>query len=185
MPHQFTTSYIKDSIDLFRYYKNLAERAMAQCPDAALFTILDAESNSISVIVKHMSGNMRSRWSDFLTSDGEKPDRNRDTEFEEPPKTRAELLELWERGWKYVFDALQPLTDADVGRTVTIRNEPHSVMQAINRQVAHYSHHIGQILFLAKHLTFTSTGKWQSLSVPRGQSKQFTADVAAGRKSQR
>jgi len=185
MPHQFTTSYIKDSIDLFRYYKNLAERAMAQCPDAALFTILDAESNSISVIVKHMSGNMRSRWSDFLTSDGEKPDRNRDTEFEEPPKTRAELLELWERAWKYVFDALQPLTDADVGRTVTIRNEPHSVMQAINRQVAHYSHHIGQILFLAKHLTFTSTGKWQSLSVPRGQSKQFTADVAAGRKSQR
>jgi len=185
MPHQFTTSYIKDSIDLFRYYKNLAERAMAQCPDAALFTILDAQSNSIAVIVKHMSGNMCSRWSDFLTSDGEKPDRNRDTEFEEPPKTRAELLELWERGWKYVFDALQPLTDADAARTVTIRNEPHSVMQAINRQVAHYSHHIGQILFLAKHLTFTSTGKWQSLSVPRGQSKQFTADVAAGRKSQR
>jgi len=185
MPHQFTTSYVRDSIDLFRYYKSLAERAMAQCPDAALFTTLDAESNSIAVIVKHMSGNMRSRWSDFLTSDGEKPDRNRDTEFEEPPKTRAELLELWERGWKYVFDALQPLTDADAARTVTIRNEPHSVMQAINRQVAHYSHHIGQILFLAKHLTFTLTGKWQSLSVPRGQSKQFTADVAAGRKSQR
>ncbi len=185
MPHQFTTSYIKDSMDLFRYYKNLAERAMAQCPDAALFTTLDGESNSIAIIVKHMSGNMRSRWMDFLTTDGEKPDRNRDTEFEEPPKTRAELLELWERGWKYLFDALQPLSEADVMRTVTIRNEPHSVMQAINRQVAHYSNHIGQILFLAKHLTFTSTGKWQSLSVPRGQSKQFTADVAAGRKSQR
>jgi Protein of unknown function (DUF1572) len=185
MPHQFTTSYIKDSMDLFRYYKNLAERAMAQCPDVALFTALDAESNSIAIIVKHMSGNMRSRWMDFLTTDGEKPDRNRDTEFEEPPKTRAELLELWERGWKYLFDALQPLTDADVTRKVTIRNEPHSVMQAINRQVAHYSNHIGQILFLAKHLTFTSAGKWQSLSVPRGQSKQFTADVTAGRKSQR
>jgi hypothetical protein len=185
MAHQFTTSYVKDSIDLFRYYKNLAERAMAQCPDEALFTTLDAESNSIAIIVKHMSGNMRSRWSDFLTTDGEKPDRNRDTEFEEPPKTRAKLLELWERGWKYVFDALQPLTDADLGRTVTIRNEPHSVMQAINRQMAHYSHHIGQILFLAKHLTFSSTGKWQSLSVPRGRSKQFSADVAAGRKSQR
>ncbi len=185
MPHQLTTSYVKDSIDLFRYYKGLAERAIAQCPDEALFTILDAESNSIAIIVKHMSGNMRSRWRDFLTTDGEKPDRNRDSEFDEPPKTRAELLELWERGWKYLFDALQPLTDADVTRTVTIRNEPHSVMQAINRQVAHYSHHIGQILFLAKHLTFTSTGKWQSLSVPRGQSKQFTADVAAGRKSQR
>ncbi len=158
---------------------------MAQCPDAALFTTLDAESNSIAITVKHMSGNMRSRWMDFLTSDGEKPDRNRDTEFEEPPKTRAELLELWERGWKYLFDALEPLSEADVTRTVTIRNEPHSVMQAINRQVAHYSHHIGQILFLAKHLTFSSMGKWQSLSVPRGQSKQFTADVAAGRKSQR
>ena len=172
-------------MDLFRYYKNLAERAMAQCPDEALFTAIDAESNSIAIIVKHMSGNMHSRWRDFLTSDGEKPDRNRDTEFEEPPKTRAELLKMWERGWKYVFDALQPLTEADIGRTVTIRHEPHSVMQAINRQMAHYSHHIGQILFLAKHLTFASTGKWQSLSVPRGQSKQFTADVAEGRKSQR
>ena len=185
MAHQFTTSYVKDSIDLFRYYKNLAERAMAQCPDEALFTTIDAESNSIAIIVKHMSGNMRSRWRDFLTTDGEKADRNRDTEFEEPPKTRAELMELWERGWKYVFDALQPLTDANMARTVTIRNEAHSVMQAINRQMAHYPHHIGQILFLAKHLTFVSTGKWQSLSVPRGQSKQFSADVAAGRKSQR
>ena len=185
MAHQLTSSYVKDSIDLFRYYKNLAERAMAQCPDEVLFTMIDAESNSIAIIVKHLSGNMRSRWRDFLTSDGEKPDRNRDTEFEEPPKTRAEILELWERGWKYVFDALQPLTEVDLGRTVTIRKEPHSVMQAINRQMAHYSHHIGQILFLAKHLTFTTTGKWQSLSVPRGQSKQFTADVSAGRKSQR
>jgi len=185
MAHQFTTSYVKDSIDLFRYYKNLAERAMAQCPDEALFTTVDDESNSIAIIVKHLAGNMRSRWSDFLTTDGEKPDRNRDTEFEEPPKTRAELQEMWERGWKYLFDALQPLTDADMARTVTIRNEAHSVMQAINRQMAHYPHHIGQILFLAKHLAFVSTGKWQSLSVPRGQSKQFSADVAAGRKSQR
>ena len=185
MPHQFTTSYAKDSIDLFRYYKKLAERAMAQCPDEALFTVLDPESNSIAIIVKHMAGNMRSRWHDFLTTDGEKPDRNRDTEFEDPPKTRAELLALWERGWKYVFDALEPLTEADMARTVTIRTEPHSVMQAINRQIAHYAHHIGQILFLAKHLTTKATGKWDSLSVPRGQSKQFTAEVAAGRKSQR
>jgi hypothetical protein len=185
MPHQLTTSYLKDSIDLFRYYKKLAERAMAQCPDGALFTVLDPESNSIAIIVKHMAGNMRSRWMDFLTTDGEKPDRNRDTEFETPPKTRAELLALWERGWKYVFDALEPLTDADLTRTVTIRTEPHSVMQAINRQIAHYAHHIGQILFLAKHLTTKATGKWESLSVPRGQSKQFAADVAAGRKSQR
>jgi uncharacterized damage-inducible protein DinB len=185
MPHQFTTSYVKDSIDLFRYYKKLAERAMAQCPDEELFATLDAESNSIAIIVKHMAGNMRSRWMDFLTTDGEKPDRNRDTEFEQPPQSRAELLELWERGWKYLFDALTPLTDADLTRTVTIRTEPHSVMQAINRQVAHYSHHIGQIVFLAKHFTTKATGKWESLSVPRGQSKQFAADVAAGRKSQR
>ncbi len=185
MSHQFTTSYVKDSIDLFRYYKKLAERAMAQCPDEGLFTTIDAESNSIAIIVKHMGGNMRSRWMDFLTTDGEKPDRNRDTEFEQPPQTRAELLELWELGWKYVFDALTPLTDADLTRTVTIRTEPHSVMQAINRQVAHYSHHIGQIVFLAKHLTTKATGKWESLSIPRGQSKQFAADVAAGRKSQR
>lgn len=185
MPHQLSTSYVKDSIGLFNYYKKLGERAMAQCPDEGLFTTLDAESNSIAIIVKHMAGNMRSRWMDFLTTDGEKPDRNRDTEFEDAPKTRAALIELWERGWKYVFDALEPLTDADLARTVTIRTEPHSVMQAINRQVAHYAHHVGQILFLAKHLTAKATGKWDSLSVPRGQSRAFTADVAAGRKSQR
>ena len=185
MPHQFTTSYVKDSIDLFRYYKKLGERAIAQCSDDALFATIDRESNSIAIIVKHMAGNMRSRWSDFLTSDGEKPDRNRDTEFEEPPKTRAALLELWERGWKYLFDALEALTEADLTRSVPIRTEPHSVMQAINRQIAHYAHHVGQIVFLAKHLTAKATGKWESLSVPRGQSKQFAADVAAGRKSQR
>ena len=185
MPHQFTTSYVKDSIDLFRYYKKLGERAMAQCSDEGLAATIDAESNSIAVIVKHMAGNMRSRWTDFLTSDGEKPDRNRDTEFEDAPKTRAALVELWERGWKYLFDALEPLTDADLARTVTIRSEPHSVMQAINRQMAHYAHHVGQIVFLAKHLTAQGTGKWDSLSVPRGKSQAFTADVAAGRKSQR
>src|SRR5216110_3820277 len=185
MPHQFTTSYVKDSIDLFRYYKKLGERAMAQCSDGDLFAVIDAESNSIAIIVKHMAGNMRSRWMDFLTTDGEKPDRNRDTEFEDAPKTRVALMELWERGWKYLFDALEPLTDDDLTRTVTIRTEPHSVMQAISRKIAHYAHHVGQIVFLAKHLTAKTTGKWESLSVPRGQSKQFAADVAAGRKSQR
>src|SRR5215467_1246240 len=177
MPHQFSTSYVKDSISLFQYYKKLGERAMAQCPGENLFAVIDAESNSIAIIVKHMAGNMRSRWIDFLTTDGEKPDRNRDTEFEDAPNTRAALMELWERGWKYVFDALEPLTDADLGRTVTIRKEPHSVMQAINRQMAHYSHHIGQIVFLAKHFATEKTGKWDSLSVPRGRSTQFTADV--------
>jgi hypothetical protein len=183
MAHQLNTSYLQDSIGLFHYYKKLGDRAMAQCPDEALFITLDAESNSIAVIVKHMSGNMRSRWPDFLTTDGEKPDRNRDTEFETPPQTRAQLLEMWERGWKYVFDALEPLAEADLTRTVTIRSEPHSVMQAINRQIAHYAHHVGQILFLAKHLTYTKTGKWESLSVPRGKSADLNAKVAAGKLS--
>ncbi len=183
MPHQLNTSYLQDSIGLFHYYKKLAERAMAQCPDEALFITLDPESNSIAIIVKHLAGNMRSRWLDFLTTDGEKPDRSRDTEFETPPTTRAQLTEMWERGWKYVFDALEPLTEADLTRTVTIRTEPHSVMQAINRQIAHYAHHIGQILFLAKHLTFTKTGKWESLSVPRGKSADMNAKVAAGKAS--
>lgn len=185
MPHQLSTFYLPDSIGLFHYYKKLAERAMAQCPDECLFVTLDAESNSIAIIVKHMSGNMRSRWRDFLTTDGEKPDRNRDTEFETPPASRTELIEMWERGWKYLFDALEPLTAADLTRTVTIRSEPHSVMQAINRQVAHYAHHVGQILFLAKHLTFTKTGKWESLSVPRGKSAEINAKTAAGEVSAR
>jgi hypothetical protein len=180
MPHQLNTSYLQDSIGLLRYYKKLGDRAMAQCPDEALFFTLDAESNSIAIIVKHLSGNMRSRWLDFLTTDGEKSDRNRDSEFETPPVTRAQLTEMWERGWKYVFDALEPLTEADLKRTVTIRTEPHSVMQAINRQVAHYAHHVGQILFLAKHLTFTKTGRWGSLSVPRGKSTDMNAKVATG-----
>jgi hypothetical protein len=183
MPHQLSTSYLQDSIGLFRYYKKLGDRAMAQCPDDALFITLDAESNSIAIIVKHMSGNMRSRWLNFLTTDGEKPDRNRDTEFETPPNTRVQLMEMWELGWKYVFDALEPLTEADLMRTVTIRSEPHSVMQAINRQIAHYAHHVGQILFLAKHLTFTQTGKWESLSVPRGKSAEINAKTAAGKLS--
>jgi uncharacterized damage-inducible protein DinB len=182
MAHQFTTSYVKDSLDVFRYYKKLGERAMAQCPDDALFEPLDAESNSIAIVVKHMAGNMRSRWTDFLTTDGEKPDRNRDTEFETPPKTRAELMELWERGWKYVLDALEPLGDEDLARTITIRTEPHSVMQAINRQVAHYSYHVGQIVYLAKHL---AGNKWQTLTVPKKKSAEFNARVAVGEISQR
>ena len=184
MAHQLTTSYVKDSIDLFRFYKKLAERAMEQCPDEGLCAVLDGESNSIAIIVKHMAGNMRSRWTNFLTSDGEKPDRHRDTEFEEPPQTRAEILALWERGWKYLFDALQPLTDADLTRTVTIRTEPHSVLQAINRQMAHYSYHLGQIVFLAKHFT-AQAGKWTAVTVPRHKSADFNTRVASGQASQR
>src|SRR5207247_10118654 len=126
MAHEFTTSYLKDSIELFRYYKKLGERAMAQAPDEALFAALDKESNSIAIIVKHMAGNMRSRWMDFLTTDGEKPDRNRDAEFEDAPRTRAELVALWEKGWKHAFDALAPLTGADLTSQVSIRSRPSS-----------------------------------------------------------
>jgi uncharacterized damage-inducible protein DinB len=184
MAHRFTTSHLLDSLDLFRYYKKLAERAMEQCPDEGLFTAIDPESNSIAIIVKHMAGNMRSRWTDFLTTDGEKPDRNRDTEFEDAPKTRAELMALWERGWKVLFDALEPLNYDDLTRTIAIRTEPHSVLQAINRQIAHYSYHVGQIAFLARHFA-ASAGKWTSLTIPRKQSAKFNAKVASGEASQR
>jgi Protein of unknown function (DUF1572) len=184
MTHQLTTSHLKDSIDLFHHYKRLAERAMEQCPDEGLFTALDGESNCIAVIVKHMAGNMRSRWVKFLTSDGEKPDRYRDTEFEEPPKTRVELLALWELGWTFLFDALTPLSDRDLAHIVTIRSEPHSVTQAINRQIAHYSYHIGQIIVLSKHFA-VKRGKWSAVTIPRKKSAEFNASVASGETSQR
>src|SRR3954467_8465919 len=139
MALQFTTAYIEDSLELFRYYKKLAERAMEQVTDEHLFTALDGEANSIAIVVKHMAGNMRSRWTDFLTADGEKPNRQRDTEFVEPHATRQELMQVWEDGWDHVWRALGPLTDADLGRQVLIRNQPHSVMQAINRSMTHYA----------------------------------------------
>jgi hypothetical protein len=182
MAHELTTSYLRDSLSLFRYYKKLAERALEQVADEQLVAVLDGEMNSIAIIVKHMAGNMRSRWAGFLVSDGEKPDRNRDTEFEQPPATRSALMTMWEQGWQCVFAALEPLSDADLDRTVEIRGEPHSVMQAINRQIAHYAYHCGQIVFLAKHL---QSRQWNSLSVPRGKSEVFNQKVAAKEISQR
>ena len=182
MAHERTDSYLKESLSLFRYYKKLAEGAIAQCPDQGLFQTLDGENNSIAIVVKHMVGNMRSRWTDFRTSDGEKPDRHRDTEFEDPPKTRTEILDLWDAGWNCLFTALEALTDASMSETVTIRGEAHSVMQAINRQMGHYSYHVGQIVMLAKHFAGAS---WKALTIPRKKSAEFNADVAAGRKSQR
>jgi len=182
MALKFTTSYLEDSLTLFRYYKKLAERAMEQVTDEQLLAVLDGEANSIAVVVKHMSGNMRSRWTDFLTSDGEKPDRNRESEFENPPANREALMNLWEQGWNYLFTALEPLSDHDMSRTITIRGEPHSVMQAINRQMGHYSYHCGQIVFLAKHLQHD---RWKSLSIPRGKSADFNRRVGAGEASQR
>ncbi|MDE3150243.1 MAG: DUF1572 domain-containing protein [Acidobacteriota bacterium] len=182
MALKFTTSYLEDSLALFRYYKELAERAMEQVTDEQLFATLDEEANSIAIIVKHMAGNMRSRWTGFLTTDGEKPNRNRDSEFFDPPATRKALLVEWEDGWATLFRALEPLTDADLGRTITIRGEAHSVMQAINRQLAHYAHHVGQIVLLAKHFAHDH---WQSLSVPRNASAEFNRRVVAGEVSQR
>ncbi len=182
MALKLTTSYLEDSLSVLRYYKKLGERAMDQVADEHLFVTLDEEANSIATIVKHITGNMRSRWTNFLTTDGEKPDRNRDGEFVDPPATREELLKDWENGWRCVFEALEPLTDADLTRTVTIRGEPHSVMQAINRQLAHYPHHVGQIVLLAKHF---ACGRWLSLSVPRNKSAEFNRKVEAGEASQR
>ncbi|MBZ5620082.1 MAG: DUF1572 domain-containing protein [Acidobacteriia bacterium] len=182
MAHQFTTSYLEDSLAMFRQYKSMGERAMAQVTDEQLFAALDEEMNSIAIVVKHMAGNMRSRWTDFLTSDGEKPDRHRDSEFEEPPPNRAALMQTWEEGWGHVFRALEPLSDQDLGRTVTIRGEAYSVMQAIHRQVAHYACHCGQIVMLAKHF---QAGHWTSLSIPRGKSAEFNQKAPAKEISQR
>jgi uncharacterized damage-inducible protein DinB len=182
MALQFTTAYLHDSLAVFRQYKTLAERAISQVSDEQLNHSLDAEMNSIAVIVKHMAGNMRSRWTDFLTTDGEKPDRDRDSEFEAPPETREALLALWEQGWQCLFSALEPLSEEDLARTVTIRGEAHSVMQAINRQVAHYSYHSGQIALLAKHFRHN---EWQSLSVPRGRSSEFNRRILAREASRR
>jgi len=182
MALELTTSCLKDSVSLFRFYKRLGDGALAQASEEAIFTVLDAEANSIAIIVKHLEGNMRSRWRDFLTTDGEKPDRNRDGEFEAPPKTRAEVLALWDSGWELVFRELDRVTEPDLSRTIYIRGEGHSVMQAIHRQLAHYAYHIGQIVFLAKHFAGRD---WKSLTIPRGKSATFNAQVASGKASQR
>jgi Protein of unknown function (DUF1572) len=163
--------YLEEGRRQMRGHKRLAEGAMAQLKDEELFITLDPESNSVAVIVKHMAGNMRSRFTDFLTSDGEKPDRFRDQEFElNPSTTRAELMKRWEDGWAQVFAAIESLKPEDVMRTVTIRGEPHTVLQAVNRQIAHYAYHTGQIVFLSKHIR--SIG-WKTLSIPRGKSENY------------
>jgi len=168
-----TQHYLADALQTFRDYKKLAERAFAQTGDEDFFKTIDEESNSIAINIKHMAGNMLSRWTDFLTTDGEKPERNRDLEFVMLPKTtRDEMLAYWERGWACVFNAIEPLQPDDLMRTVTIRGQDHTVIQAINRQIAHYAYHVGQIVFLAKHF---KSSEWQSLSVPRNRSAEFNA----------
>ena len=157
--------YLDDALKVFRTYKSLGERAIAQARDEELFVTLDAEANSIALVVKHMWGNMRSRWTDFLTTDGEKPDRRRDSEFLlEEGTTREDVMRWWDEGWRVTFAALEPLRAEDVMREVTIRGEPHTVLMAINRQLAHYAYHVGQIVFLAKHLR---SAEWKTLSIPR------------------
>jgi hypothetical protein len=171
MSTELAAHYLDEARRQLRGNKRLAEGAMAQLKDDELFLALEPESNSIAVIVKHMAGNMRSRFTDFLTSDGEKPDRHRDTEFELAVNTtRADLTTWWETGWSQVFAAIESLKPEDVMRKVTIRGEPHTVLQAVNRQIAHYAYHIGQIVFLAKHMR---GDQWKSLSIPRGKSEQY------------
>ena len=173
MHAEIATHYLEEARRQFRGNKRLAEGAIAQLKDDELFVALDSESNSIAIIIKHLAGNMRSRFTDFLTTDGEKPDRNRDREFEiSSTTTRAEIMRWWEEGWSRVFAAVEGVTPEDVMRAVTIRGEPHTVLQAINRQVAHYAYHIGQIVFLAKHFR---SSEWKTLSVPRGKSEEFNA----------
>ncbi|HKU25061.1 MAG TPA: DUF1572 family protein, partial [Candidatus Sulfotelmatobacter sp.] len=172
--------YLEEARRQLRGHKRMAEGAMSQLGDQDFFVTLDSEANSVAVLVKHIAGNMRSRFTDFLTSDGEKPNRFRDREFEiSPATTRAEVMQWWEQGWTCVFAAIDPLNSEDVMRTVTIRGEPHTVLQAINRQIAHYAQHIGQIVFLAKHLR---SNEWKTLSIPRGKSEEFNKNKGAADK---
>ncbi|HEV2705309.1 MAG TPA: DUF1572 family protein [Pyrinomonadaceae bacterium] len=174
MSETLAKHYLEDAARRFRATKELAERALAQLTDEELFRAPDAESNSVAVIMKHMSGNMLSRWTDFLTSDGEKPGRSRDAEFDAAGESRETMHARWEEGWSCLFAALDGLTPVDLLRTVTIRGEPHTVVEAINRQLTHYSYHVGQIVFLARSLRGDT---WQTLSIARGRSDAFNAEM--------
>jgi uncharacterized damage-inducible protein DinB len=167
MAHELTTSPLADAVALFRTYKSLADRSLAQVTDADFDKITNDGSNSISIVVKHVGGNLKSRWTDFLTSDGEKPWRNRDGEFE-GSNERASVMQLWDEGWAALFDTLSKLSDSDFPRTVMIRNEPHSVLQAITRAVTHTAYHVGQIALLAKHFQGTN---FQTLTIPKKKSQ--------------
>lgn len=168
--HLIMQAYLISVKKLFAYYKKLGDDAMAQVADEKLFFQTNEDSNSIAIIVQHLAGNMLSRWTDFLTTDGEKEWRNRDAEFEVTINTREELISFWNRGWKCLLDALEPLTESDLDKIVYIRNEGHTVLEAINRQLAHYPYHVGQIVFLAKML---NDNEWKSLSIPKNKSKEY------------
>lgn len=166
--------YLEDVADQFRKLKELADRALAQVRAEDLYAVLDPESNSLAVLIQHMAGNLRSRWTDFLSSDGEKPDRDRDSEFVvREGTTREDLLSRWEEGWRCLFQTLTALREEDLSLTVLIRAEPHSVVKAINRQLTHCGYHVGQIVFLAKHF---ASRDWKTLSVARGGSREYNAE---------
>jgi hypothetical protein len=172
------THYLDEIKRQMRGHKRMGEAAIAQLEDKDLFTTIDPESNSVAILVRHIAGNQRSRFTDFLTSDGEKPDRHRDREFEvTSATTREDVMRWWEEGWSVVFSTLDSLTPQDLQRTVTIRQEPHTVVQALNRALAHYAQHTGQIVFLAKHLR---SQQWKSLSIPRGKSEEFKTGSPKG-----
>ncbi len=165
-------SYLESIKKQFLYYKTLGEKAIAQLEAEQLFVTVNEDTNSIATIVKHISGNMLSRWTDFLTTDGEKEWRNRDAEFENDIQSKDEVMIAWEKGWKCLFDALNSLQPNQLSDIIYIRNEGHTVIEAINRQLAHYPYHVGQIVFYAKQLKNSS---WQSLSIPRKESNRYNA----------
>ena len=170
MTEQIIENYLTDAIESFRSYKKMAEKAIAQISDEEFFKAIDAEANSVAAIVKHIGGNLRSRWTRFLTSDGEKADRNRDSEFVTDDDTRESLMQVWENGFQILFDSLESLTAEDVHKTVKIRGEDFTVVKAINRALAHTAYHIGQIALLAKHFR---SSEWQTLSIPKNKSAEF------------
>jgi len=175
MSEQIIKNFHADAIASYRQCKKMVERAVEQISDEEFFTKIDAESNSIAIIVKHIAGNLHSRWRDFLTTDGEKADRNRDTEFEMIADTRESLMKFWEAGWQTLFDNVEPLTVDDFSRTVTIRGEPHTIVEALNRQLTHYAYHAGQIVLLARHFR---SYEWKTLSVPKNKSAEFNQFLA-------
>ena len=174
MHEQIIQNYLADTLETFRSYKSLAEKAMAQVSDEEFFRALDDEANSVAAIAKHIGGNLRSRWTDFLTTDGEKPDRDRDSEFVADADTRQSLNEVWETGWQALFSTLESLSPEDCGRTVRIRGEDYTVVKALNRALAHTASHVGQIILLAKHLR---AEQWKTLSIPRNKSAAFNEYV--------
>ena len=170
MYEEMVSNYHNDAVESFRNYKKMAERAIEQVDEIEFFRAIDDEANSIAVVVKHIAGNLVSRWSDFLTTDGEKPTRDRDAEFEIIDDSRESLMKFWERGWRTLFDNIEPLTVEDFSKTVTIRGQAHTIVEAINRQLSHYAYHIGQIVLLAKHF---KSSEWKTLSIPKNRSAEF------------